>query len=112
MKEIFDEAEQLKAVERNGLNLRFCYCPSEAVQLAAVKKDGYAIEYIDNPSEAVMKAALEQYPPSIRYFKDTWKFPFHVIKGRLIIGNYRNLTLIQSFNRSPLTIINRLYDEY
>ena len=60
------EAEQLKAVRKNGHAIQWIPTPSEAVQLAAVQQNGDAIQWIKNPSEQAQLAAVQQNGDAIR----------------------------------------------
>jgi hypothetical protein len=64
------EQEQLKAVSRNGLSIRYINNPSEKVQLAAVAQDAHAIMHINNPSEKVQLAAVTQNEYIIQYINN------------------------------------------
>jgi hypothetical protein len=64
------DADQLAAVQRNGLAIQWIKNPSDTVQLAAVKKDVGAIKHIENPSDTVQLSAVQQNGLAIEYIEN------------------------------------------
>lgn len=63
-----EERQQIKAVEKNPLEIEFIKNPSEYVQMAAVKKSHGCITLIDSPTEKVQRYVAEIDPFSVSLY--------------------------------------------
>ena len=55
--DLYSRPIQMRAVLRNGNNIRLITNPSIALRLAAVRQNGYALRYIEHQTPEICRAA-------------------------------------------------------